>query len=379
MRDKSNKGNKGNKGNSFFDNENENGAVPDVMEVSPKAKEMRKPKRIPVVWLIVIDVLIAALMLFVFALYYVILPRDMSQDMAELPRPSKNEAAVATPVPAVIDPEKEPAAPADTEAPEPTPMTDGTAWGAKFPGVFTDGEVVQTDSSYKSGNISVSIEKVQEDGITYYVADIYIKDIEYFRTAFGKENTFGYIDTTEEIARYVGGVIAINGDFCTKNKGVVVRDGVMYRDKMHRSDLLVLNYDGSMQTYAPEAFDVEKIKAEGVWQVWTFGPMLLVDGQPMESFNSSVTSVNPRSAVGYYEPGHYCFVVVDGRQKGYSKGMTMSELSQLFFDLGCTVAYNLDGGKSAEMAFMGERFSQPYEGGRSTSDILYIADDKGGY
>ena len=107
--------------------------------------------------------------------------------------------------------------------------------------------------------------------------------------------------------------------------------------------------------------------------------MLFFDVQPMESFNSSVTSVNPRSAVGYYEPGHYCFVVVDGRQKGYSKGMTMSELSQLFFDLGCTVAYNLDGGKSAEMVFMGETVSQPFEGGRSTSDILYIADDKGGY
>jgi hypothetical protein len=39
----------------------------------------------------------------------------------------------------------------------------------------------------------------------------------------------------------------------------------------------------------------------------------------------------------------------------------------------------LDGGKSAEMVFMGETVSQPFEGGRSTSDILYIADDKGGY
>jgi exopolysaccharide biosynthesis protein len=37
---------------------------------------------------------------------------------------------------------------------------------------------------------------------------------------------------------------------------------------------------------------------------------------------------NPRSAIGYYEPGHYCFIVVDGRQNGYSDGMTLDELAQ---------------------------------------------------
>ncbi len=329
-------------------------------------------KKIPVAWLIVIDVLAAGLLLFLFSLYYVILPRDMSGNEKPLPRPTVSETPEPTPEPTVSEEA------ADTETPEPTPTSDGTAWGYKFPGVFTDGEVVQTENSYKSGNISVDIEKVQQEGATYYVADIYIKDYEYFRTAFGRENTFGYIDPTDEIARYVGGVIAINGDFCTKNEGVVVRDGVMHRDKMHDSDLLALNYDGTMQTFSPEEFDLAKIEAEGVWQVWTFGPMLLKDGQPMTRFNSSVVDRNPRSAVGYYEPGHYCFVVVDGRQPGYSMGMTMEELSQLFYDMGCTVAYNMDGGKSAEMAFMGELVNQPYDGGRATSDILYIADNKGG-
>ena len=60
-----------------------------------------------------------------------------------------------------------------------------------------------------------------------------------------------------------------------------------------------------------------------------------------------VQGLNPRSAVGYYEPGHYCFVVIDGRQPGYSKGATLMQLAQLFESLGCKEAYNLDGGKSA--------------------------------
>ena len=81
----------------------------------------------------------------------------------------------------------------------------------------------------------------------------------------------------------------------------------------------------------------------------------------------------PRSALGYYEPGHYCFVVVDGREKGHSVGMYLAELAQLFEDLGCTSAYNMDGGGSASLTFQGEYFSKPSEV-RSIGDILLIAE-----
>ena len=54
--------------------------------------------------------------------------------------------------------------------------------------------------------------------------------------------------------------------------------------------------------------------------------------------------------------------------------MTLQELSQFFYDQGCTVAFNLDGGQSSEMVFLGNVVNQPYDGGRSASDILYIAD-----
>jgi exopolysaccharide biosynthesis protein len=124
---------------------------------------------------------------------------------------------------------------------------------------------------------------------------------------------------------------------------MVVRNGKLYRETESSADVLVMNYDGTMQTFSPDEFDMEKIKSEGAYQVWTFGPMLLKDGQPMTKFNSTVTGLNPRTAVGYFEPGHYCFVVVGGRQEGYSEGYTMVQLSQLMYDLGCTTAYNLDG------------------------------------
>ena len=86
-----------------------------------------------------------------------------------------------------------------------------------------------------------------------------------------------------------------------------------------------------------------------------------------------MTEVNPRCAIGYFEPGHYCFVVVDGRRPGYSNGVTMKMLSRLMYDLGCTVAYNLDGGASAQMYWNGDIYNYPSGNGRTISDIVYIA------
>ena len=130
-------------------------------------------KKIPIVWVIVIDVLIAALLFFLFSLYYVILPRDMSGEETALPRPSKSATVAPTAAATQTAAQEEPQA---TQTPVPTPTSDGTAWGANFPGVFTDGDVEQTDTSYKSGNISISIEKKTLNEVNYYVADIYIKD-----------------------------------------------------------------------------------------------------------------------------------------------------------------------------------------------------------
>jgi len=57
---------------------------------------------------------------------------------------------------------------------------------------------------------------------------------------------------------------------------------------------------------------------------------------------------HPRTAVGLARGGReLILVVVDGRQKPYSDGMTLRELAELFRSLGATQALNLDGGGSS--------------------------------
>ena len=97
------------------------------------------------------------------------------------------------------------------------------------------------------------------------------------------------------------------------------------------------------------------------------------NGNAQTDLRTNVGKPNPRCAIGYYEPGHYCFVVVDGRQSDWSWGLTMDDLSLLMHNLGCKVAYNLDGGSTAQLYFEGGIYNRPCHTDREISDIVYIA------
>lgn len=325
----------------------------------------------PLALLIVIDVILAALLLGIFYVTNYEMQGE-TEGVALSPRAS----AEGTMTPSQTN-SSSPAETADVSAPTPSaPLAseDPNDWRAKFADKFTDGEPVITENSYKSANISITIEKIVKDDTPYFIADIYIADLNNFRTAFAKKaDVMGAIELTTTIAKENNAILAINGDHCKDNKGIIIRNGKYYPAESRDYDVLVMYNDGTMKTLSPKEADVDKIKSESPYQVWSFGPMLLKDGQPMTEFNSTLLRKNPRTAVGYYEPGHYCFVQVGGRRGDYSLGCTMKELSKLFADLDCKVAYNLDGGQSSEIVFMGEMLNQQ-SGRRSTPDILYIGE-----
>lgn len=70
----------------------------------------------------------------------------------------------------------------------------------------------------------------------------------------------------------------------------------------------------------------------------------------------------PRTAVGIKEDGTLIFVVVDGRQKGLSDGLSLKELGQKLLELGVKDAVNLDGGASSEMIIEGQIVNSPSAG-----------------
>lgn len=346
-------------------------------------------RTMPVALVILLDILLVGVILLTFAFFHHVLPamiseyeRQQSIQMATEPdetsaptRPAQTETQATEP--RETEPDTQPAT---EEATEPDNRTE---WQIKFADKFSD-EIEVTDTSYRSPNVSITLETIStgegNDKITYHVADIYIASIDQFATytANGEMRYFGTQDVLE-MDTAASAVLSLSGDFLTyQRSGFLMRNGEIYVRDNNLDSICVLYADGTMQTYEPKTYDIDEIIDSGAVQVWSFGPPLLdEDGKVMSSYkvSSAVSYTNPRSAVGYFEPGHYLFVLVDGRQNGYSRGMKIDELAKVFEDYGCRCAYNLDGGGSAVMVFNDERYSRQSNGGdRELGDILVIRD-----
>ena len=348
----------------------------DDVQITQTKRKRAKP--LPVWAAVVLDLLALAAALNVFALFHHVLPRELEPAVTSF---------TARPAP---EPSAAPAPLAETPAPEtaedaPEPEEEITGLAKTFAEHFTD-EVVVTETSYSSPNVSISIERrdIGDERIpnVCYIADIYVADVRCFRSWFAG-GTYGHSITQDvmEMAEDSGALLAMTGDFYGyQQSGIVLRNGALYRDTESDADLCVLYDDGGMVTYSPGTLDLQAAVDGGAWQIWSFGPMLLDnEGNIPEEINNyrMINARNPRAAVGYYEPGHYCFAVFDGRQTGYSSGVQFEDMAALFHALGCRTAYNLDGGNSAQMVFDGARVNSPSSGGRHVSDILMIGEVDG--
>ncbi|MBO6039993.1 MAG: phosphodiester glycosidase family protein [Oscillospiraceae bacterium] len=334
-----------------------------------------KNTRLPWWLLVMLQLALAGALLCMFALFHHVIPyRQLRR--GGMPEPIAAVARAETTPPTEQPIPLELAAEPQT-TPEPAPQT----WAERFAAHFSD-EIVWEDMSYRSPTMAVTVTKYEHPELlpkgVYFVADIYLSDVEQLQAAFPLNGvTFAQ---PAAIARDADAVVAVNGDcFVDQRGGFVVRNGELYSQNSTTADICVLYSDGRMEIYEPGEYEPEEIVKDGPWQIWHFGPSLLNDdGSARESFNISdaLLITHPRTALGYYEPGHYCFVVVDGRQ-GFSLGAEMKELAAIMSDLGCTAAYNLDGGASSVMIFRGELVNHPV-GDRFPNDLVVAADGKEG-
>ena len=336
---------------------------------------MRHKKPLPALLVVLLDLLGVGAMLGIFALVQLTPNAESGQPLQNI---VSNDFSSPTAEQSAAPDEQEtpnPAAAADSATPEPTPTPAPGDFSARFPTDEPE-EAEGVVGSYADNDLRVTVTEKHTEDATYFVADVWVRNIRGFKTAFA-QGKYGHslYEMPNDIASRLNAVVAISGDTYGSNRqSVVIRNGNLYRDTVGTEDVCVLYADGVMESYYGSQFNLDDAIARGAYQCWAFGPKLIDNGQVPASYNTTdvIISHNPRSAVGYFEPGHYCLVVVDGRQGDYSHGMTLDELSQAMLDLGCVDAYNLDGGQSAMMVFQGQIVSQPYKGGRAISDIIYF-------
>jgi exopolysaccharide biosynthesis protein len=108
------------------------------------------------------------------------------------------------------------------------------------------------------------------------------------------------------------------------------------------------------------------------------GPILIRDGAPVYRSNEAFTTSQlaprgPRTAVGQRADGGIVFLTTDGRQPGYSVGMTNFELAQALVRFGAVRGMALDGGGSSTLAFEGTVLNSPSDGKeRAVSTALLL-------
>lgn len=241
-----------------------------------------------------------------------------------------------------------------------------------------------TDSSYKDSNVNINITTVRKNNTTVYVADVKLSDSSYLKTALAYDS-FGtnVTEATSSMAGNNNAILAVNGDYYGADRsGYVIKNGVIYRNTV-RSDSeypdLAVYKDGSFKIIYETEVTAEELLADGVVNLFAFGPSLVENGEISVDQNTEVRQAmtkNPRTAIGIVDKNHYILVVSDGRTTE-SEGLSLYELAEVLKEYGATTAYNLDGGGSSTMYFNGNIVNNPTTNGhniseREVSDIVYI-------
>ncbi len=250
-------------------------------------------------------------------------------------------------------------------------------------------KTIEETTSYESDTIRITIDRwcyaFNRTSLRFFVANVYVNDPAQLHTAFaGEQYSKDNAEATSAIAERHDAILAFNGDYYNyKDKnGLIIRDGVLYRDEASTRDQLLVMSDGTFVALPSGTYTAgegQKYIDEGVVQSFSFGPLLVNDGEAVELPSKYIISTKdtirePRTAIGQVDANHYVVIVADGRRDGWSdKGMTLQELQKVFVEQGCKVAYNLDGGGSATMVMGGERVNKTSGSReRNVSDIVYF-------
>jgi hypothetical protein len=210
----------------------------------------------------------------------------------------------------------------------------------------------------------------KEQNLTWYEAEIWSRDGDVFRCIPNDpEDRVQSEDWPASIAKKNGTVFAVNSDFAhlrlqkKQRSGILVRDCVVLSEKTlaHNKgafpnlDNMALYPDGRMEVYASDAYKAQEYLDMGALDVLAFGPYLIKDGALNdEALKKYGKSRAPRTAVGMAEPGHYFAMMLEGRHSR-SQGAGISFLAEKLLEKGCRTGFNLDGGQTATMVFMGEQ------------------------
>lgn len=216
-------------------------------------------------------------------------------------------------------------------------------------------------------NATVKVYSLEEAGYRGYMAKVRLHNLKALRVVLAGDKVRSKGETTASAARRTGAVLAINagGHFAHEGDLVPLGTTVIDGEIMNfsgTSDLSFVGFNRNGRLVGGEIKTREQLQALDVLHGASFLPTLLRGGQKQAIPADWAHTRQPRTLVGHFENGDLLFIVIDGRRKGWSVGVTLEEAQAKLLEFKVCDAYNLDGGGSSTFYYDGKVLNRPSDG-----------------
>lgn len=142
-----------------------------------------------------------------------------------------------------------------------------------------------------------------------------------------------------------------------KPDGLLMQDGKLINGYEYSSYKVVgLDYDNKLIVSNSTSYSA--LKKLNVRDAVSFGPVIVINGQPTIYSGTGGYGIHPRSAIGQRKDGAILMLVIDGRQVD-SLGATLKNVQDIMLQYGAYNAFNLDGGASSTLVYNNKVVNHP--------------------
>ncbi|WP_115991842.1 phosphodiester glycosidase family protein [Cohnella lupini] len=209
----------------------------------------------------------------------------------------------------------------------------------------------QGDPAAEQPEKLTSIEEVDGEGYHGYL--LTVRDPKKIRLVV--PNKRGRGEKVSSMVKRTGAIAGVNaGGFSDPNWkgngfkpiGLVISQGKIYYNGLgSNNSVQIVGIDKNGKMLAGK-YSVDELMDLGISEAVSFSPRIIVNGKGLIPNRSQGWGIAPRSVMGQREDGAILFLLIDGRQPGYSIGATLYDAQEILLEHGAVIAANLDGGSS---------------------------------
>ncbi|GAW94335.1 phosphodiester glycosidase family protein [Calderihabitans maritimus] len=225
---------------------------------------------------------------------------------------------------------------------------------------------------FRSNRVEIKLFDLKEKDYKGYIAKVKVFDPEAVQVVLAQDQ-LGKSETTSEAVQRKGAVLGINGGgfYKTYNEGqlqywpigtTMIDSEMITGFSPTHDDLFFTGFDKKGRLIGGLFEEERELLALNPRDGVSFVPVLLKNREAKEIPEKWRNEKHPRTVLGQYANGDLIFLVIDGRQPGWSAGATLEEVQIKLLELGVVDAYNLDGGGSTTMVYKGKVLNRPSDG-----------------